>query len=85
MPLLVLSFGLFDVSRASIAKQQLQDALDDPAQAAPRAPPRWERALPGRPARPGCCDTRHRAPGNERRMLRLAAEAKRWMSVTAPL
>jgi Flp pilus assembly protein TadG len=28
MPLLVLSFGLFDISRASIAKQQLQDALD---------------------------------------------------------
>jgi Flp pilus assembly protein TadG len=28
MPLLVLAFGLFDISRASIAKQQLQDALD---------------------------------------------------------
>ena len=28
LPLTVMSFGLFDISRASIAKQQLQDALD---------------------------------------------------------
>ena len=28
LPLTVLSFGLFDISRASIAKQQLQDSLD---------------------------------------------------------
>lgn len=28
LPLTVLTFGLFDISRASIAKQQLQDALD---------------------------------------------------------
>ena len=52
MPLTVLSFGLFDISRASIAKQQLQDALDAATLLAARSNATTSTALGavGRPA-----------------------------------
>jgi len=65
------------------AGQQLADALNDPVE----QPLELCRAGSARfmtPARPRCCDTPHRGPGNADE-LRLAAEPKRWMSVTAPL
>src|SRR5689334_12010925 len=52
LPLTVLAFGLIDVSRASIAKQQLQDSLDAAGLLAAHSPGTTDSALQavGQPA-----------------------------------